>query len=189
MGKQWPREPRHTDGVAVLSGGILKKLISDYTDYIQDELKAKFSVAKFLTNCGLRSVSELEVDLAEEVKKGKAMALFKERDKAEVTELELLPTDRPAETTIVILKRFQCFEVDDMDDVEEEGINEDDYFEADGLSLAVEEKVTIKPGFINPVKMRINCRPNHLYLSHSVLGGMAAESAIGLGDAHDSEMR
>merc|ERR1711953_1077090 len=69
--------------------------------------------------------------------------------------LELLPTDRPAETTIVILKRFQCFEVDDMDDVEEEGITEDDYFEADGLSLAVEEKVTIKPGFINPVKMRI----------------------------------
>ena len=104
MGKQWPREPRHTDGVAVLAGGILKKLISDYTEYIQDELKAKFSLAKFLNNCGLRSVPELEVDLAEAVKKGKAMSIMKERDKAEVTELELLPTDRPAETTIVILK-------------------------------------------------------------------------------------
>ena len=155
MGKQWPREPRHTDGVAVLAGGILKKLISDYTDYIQDELKAKFSLTKFLTNCGLRSVPELEVDLAEAVKKGKALSIMKERDKAEVTELELLPSDRPAETTIVILKRFLCFEVDDMDDVEEEGINEDDYFESEGLVVVVEEKVAIKPGFINPVKMKI----------------------------------
>ena len=155
MGKQWPREPRHTDGVAVLSGGILKKLISDYTDYIQDELKAKFSLTKFLNNCGLRSVPELELDLAEAVKKGKAMSIMKERDKAEVTELELLPSDRPAETTIVILKRFLCFEVDDMDDVEEEGINEDDYFESEGLAVTVEERVVIKPGFINPVKMKI----------------------------------
>ena len=155
MGKQWPREPRHTDGVAVLAGGILKKLISDYTDYIQDELKAKFSLAKFLNNCGLKSVPELEVDLAEAVKKGKAMSIMKERDKAEVTELELLPSDRPAETTIVILKRFLCFEVDDMDDVEEEGINEDDYFESAGMVVSVEEKVVIKPGFINPVKMKI----------------------------------
>ena len=29
------REPRHADGVAVLSGSILKKLVTDYTDYIQ----------------------------------------------------------------------------------------------------------------------------------------------------------
>ena len=27
MGKQWPREPRHTDGVAVLAGGILGQVL------------------------------------------------------------------------------------------------------------------------------------------------------------------
>merc|ERR1719400_2565760 len=42
-----------------------------------------------------------------------------------------------------------------MDDVEEEGINEDDYFESEGLAVTVEERVVIKPGFINPVKMKI----------------------------------
>ena len=118
-------------------------------------MKGKFSLSKFLAACGLRTVEEAQVDAAEAVKKGRAMTALKEREKAEVAEISLTPTDGPDRTTIIILKRFECFEVDDMDEVEEEGINEDDYFEAEAVTAVAVEQVSIKSGFVVPVRLEL----------------------------------
>jgi hypothetical protein len=151
MGKQWPREPRHSDGVAVLSGIVLKKMMNDYSDYLEVKKETSLSIKKFLHVCGLRTVGQLKVDLAKAILKDKET----DANRSEVKELELRPSDRPGEITIVTLKRFECFEVLDVDEVEEEGINEDDYFDTEGLAAAVMEKTVIKPGFVIPVKMKI----------------------------------
>ena len=54
----------------------------------------------------------MEIDHAEAERKRKATASAKEK---EVTQLELLPTDRPAETTIVLPTGPIYSEVDDVD--------------------------------------------------------------------------
>ena len=102
------------------------------------------------------------MDAAEAVKKGRAMTALKEREKAEVAEISLTPTDGPDRTTIIILKRFECFEVEDMDEVEEEGINEDDYFEAEAVKAVAVEQVAIKSGFVVAVRLELRAASDTL---------------------------
>ena len=157
LGKSWPREQRHADGVATLSGNVLQKMLGDYQDYLEDEVKGKMSVQKFLTACGFKTVLDVQLEFAESLMKEKALAvqMLKEGRK-EVKELELRPSDRPGEITIVTLKKFECIEVDDLDEVEEEGIKEDDYFETGTKMTSVMEKVVIKSGFVVSVKMKMD---------------------------------
>jgi len=151
MGKPWPKEPRHCDGISILSGSVLKKMIKDYTEYLYD-LSFKFSINKFLKVCGLRSVDEMFNSFKEEIHDINCRT---DLDKNDVKELELRPSDRPGEITIITLKRFECIEVLDMDEVEEEGINEDDYFVTEGNKAYVTSKSVIKPGFVVSVPMKL----------------------------------
>eukprot|EP00092_Neocalanus_flemingeri_P030045 GFUD01032620.1.p1 GENE.GFUD01032620.1~~GFUD01032620.1.p1 ORF type:complete len:2235 (+),score=576.38 GFUD01032620.1:40-6744(+) len=151
MGKPWPKEPRHCDGISILSGSVLKKMIKDYTEYLND-LNFKFSMYKFLKVCGLRTVSEMFSSFKEEIQETNCTM---DMDRNDVMELELRPSDRPGEITIVTLKRFECIEVLDMDEVEEEGINEDDYFVNEENVAYVTSKTIIKPGFVIAVTMKL----------------------------------
>eukprot|EP00090_Calanus_glacialis_P001028 TRINITY_DN10736_c0_g1_i4.p1 TRINITY_DN10736_c0_g1~~TRINITY_DN10736_c0_g1_i4.p1 ORF type:complete len:2067 (+),score=620.98 TRINITY_DN10736_c0_g1_i4:267-6467(+) len=152
MGKTWPKEPRHCDGISILSGSVLKKMVRDYTEYLND-LSLNFSMIKFLKVCGLRTVSEMMSSFKDEIEDTNCRT---DLDRNDVKELELRPSDRPGEITIVTLKRFECFEVLDMDEVEEEGINEDDYFANEGNKAYVTSKTVIKPGFVVSVSMKLH---------------------------------
>merc|ERR1719219_402869 len=70
----------------------------------------------------------------------------------DVKELELKPSDRPGEITIITLKRFECI---DVLDVEEEGIKEEDYFEEETHSSLVVSEVTVKPGHVVPITVKL----------------------------------
>ena len=63
------------------------------------------------------------------------------------------------QVTIVTLKRFECIEVADLDEVEEEGISEDDFFEASAIDGIVLSRTVIKPGFVTPVLMELTSYP------------------------------
>ena len=152
MGKAWPREPRHSDGISILSGSVLKKMIRDYTEYL-NELNFNFSIKKFLKVCGLRTMSEMMSSFQGEIQETNSRTDMNRND---VKELELRPSDRPGEITIVTLKRFECIEVLDMDEVEEEGINEDDYFATEGNVAYVVSKTVVKPGFVVPISMKLH---------------------------------
>merc|ERR1711970_789141 len=54
------------------------------------------------------------------------------------------------------LKRFECIEVLDMDEVDEEGIKEEDYFANEGNVAYVVSKTVIKPGFVVPISMKLH---------------------------------
>merc|ERR1712228_1078639 len=69
---------------------------------------------------------------------------------------ELLPSDRPGEVTIVTLKRFECIDVMDIDEVEEEGIEEDDYFMTRNMQgILVDEEISIKSGFVSTMVVEL----------------------------------
>ena len=67
LGKSWPKEERHCDGISILSGSVIKRMVSDYTDYL-NEMNLEFSIRKFLKVCGLRTVSEMIISFREEMK-------------------------------------------------------------------------------------------------------------------------
>ena len=150
MGKSWPKEQRHCDGISILSGSILKKLVLDYTNYLND-MDLNLSYTKFLQVCGLKSVFESRDTMKNEINSIKT----KEAESIDIKELELKPSDRPGEITIITLKRFECIDVLDVDEVEEEGIKEEDYFEEESHSSLVLSEVTVKPGFVVPITVKL----------------------------------
>ena len=152
MGRGWPRESRHCDGISILSGSILKKLMTDFINYLNDE-SLKLSYDKFLKVCGLQSPSEMMVGLNKEIS---AIANKVNPKRNDCNEIELYPSDRPAETTIITLKRFECIDVLDVDEVEEEGIQEDDYFSAEQVVAGLISPVKIKPGHVVSVALKLN---------------------------------
>ena len=151
MSKSWPKESRHCDGVSILSGSVMKKMMNDYTDYL-NEMSLKLSYNKFLKVCGLQSPTEMMISSNTEIS---TISKQGHSGKKDIVEIELKPSDRPGEITIITLKRFECIDVLDVDEVEEEGINEDDYFESDQIKAAVLTQVTIKPGFVSSVILKI----------------------------------
>ena len=159
MGKSWPRESRHCDGISVLSGTVLRKMMADYTEYLND-MNLKLSYSKFLKVCGLLSPAELMVSMKSEVA---AVAATTQSAASGAKELELKPSDRPGEITIITLKRFECIDVPDVDEVEEEGINEDDYFSDAQCPALVRSEKTIKPGFVDKVILKVTTdkKPNN----------------------------
>jgi hypothetical protein len=50
---------------------------------------------------------------------------------------------------------FECIDVLDQDEVEEEDINEDDYFVSDQVQASLISQVVIKPGFVASVTLKI----------------------------------
>ena len=152
MGKPWPKEQRHCDGISALSGTILKKMTMDYTDYL-NEMNLNLSHNKLLAACGLQNVIETRREMADQIDAIKKLQALPNKD---IKELELKPSDRPGEITIITLKRFECIDVLDVDEVEEEGIKEEDYFEEESLSSVVLSKVTIKQGHLVPITVRLS---------------------------------
>ena len=150
MGKNWPKESRHCDGISILSGNVLKKMISDHMEYL-NELNFKLSFNKFLSVCGLQSPSEMIISSNKEIS-----AIRDVPQVENVKEIELVPSERPGEITIITLKRFECIDVLDQDEVEEEDINEDDYFVSDQVVASLVNQVVIKPGFVASVTLKIS---------------------------------
>ena len=152
MGKNWPKESRHCDGISILSGTVLKRMMSDHMEYL-NELNFKLSYDKFLKVCGLQSPSELIISMNKEVG-----AIQNVPQIEDVKEIELIPSERPGEITIITLKRFECIDVLDQDEVDEEDINEDDYFVSDQVLASMINQVVIKPGFVAPVTLKIHTK-------------------------------
>ena len=144
LNKSWPREERHSDGVSLLSGAVLKKMLNDYTEFLNNQ-ELKLSYQKFLVVCGLKSLRDVVSNESQ---------FCKERSDLHIKELELRHSDMPDEITIVTLKRFECIDVLDVDEVEEEGIKEEEYFETDGTVGTVIKDQTIKPGFVKTVELK-----------------------------------
>merc|ERR1712110_29498 len=148
----WPKESRHCDGISILSGTVLKRMMSDHMEYL-NELNFKLSYDKFLKVCGLQSPSELIILMNKEVG-----AIQNVPQIEDVKEIELIPSERPGEITIITLKRFECIDVLDQDEVDEEDINEDDYFVSDQVLASMINQVVIKPGFVAPVTLKIHTK-------------------------------
>merc|ERR1719211_552562 len=134
-------------------------MMADYTEYLND-MNLKLSYSKFLNVCGLLSPLELMVSMKNEVA---AVAATTQSAASGAKELELKPSDRPGEITIITLKRFECIDVPDVDEVEEEGINEDDYFSDAQCPALVRSETTIKPGFVDKVILKVTTdkKPNN----------------------------
>jgi hypothetical protein len=106
------------DGVACLSDNCVRRILADIATYL-DNKSLHLSRAAFLTACGFRSLRELSVDSTfgdqvSYIQHQKCRGDLK-RDGAKSVELQ--PSDRPGEVTIVTLKRFECIEVADLDEV------------------------------------------------------------------------
>ena len=148
IGKAWPKDVTHKDGITSLSDNCVKKLVSEITAYL-DKSELKLNKPEFFKACGLQSFEELKKDdkILAKASEYKEMCRHDQTREAAV-EVELMPSDRPGEVTIVTLKRFECIDVMDLDEVEEEGIKEDEFFESDNIVGKLVEDVTIKPGFV-----------------------------------------
>jgi hypothetical protein len=106
--------------VACLSDNCVRRILADIATYL-DNKSLHLSRAAFLTACGFRSLRELSVDSTfgdqvSYIQHQKCRGDLK-RDGAKSVELQ--PSDRPGEVTIVTLKRFECIEVADLDEVGE----------------------------------------------------------------------
>jgi hypothetical protein len=104
--------------VACLSDNCVRRILADIATYL-DNKSLHLSRAAFLTACGFRSLRELSVDSTfgdqvSYIQHQKCRGDLK-RDSAKSVELQ--PSDRPGEVTIVTLKRFECIEVADLDEV------------------------------------------------------------------------
>ena len=165
IGKAWPKEVSHKDGIASLSDNCVKKLISEISVYLE---KNNLTLLKeeFFQACGFKNFSVVRKELdTEKLKDQCSQNVTGENTKS----VELLPSDRPGEVTIVTLKRFECIDVMDLDEVEEEGIEEDQYFQAETVSSSLVEDVTIKPGFVVTVTMNIGELDENLKYGNHVL--------------------
>ena len=165
IGKAWPKEVSHKDGIASLSDNCVKKLISEISVYLE---KNNLTLLKeeFFQACGFKEFSVVRKELdSEKLKDQCSQNVTGENTKS----VELLPSDRPGEVTIVTLKRFECIDVMDLDEVEEEGIEEDHYFQSETVSASLVEDVTIKPGFVATVAMNIGEFDENLKYGNYVL--------------------
>jgi hypothetical protein len=104
--------------VACLSDNCIRRILADITTYLENK-SLHLSRTAFLTACGFRSLLELSVDSAfgdqtSYIQHQKCRGDLK-RDGAKSVEFQ--PSDRPGEVTIVTLKRFECIEVADLDEV------------------------------------------------------------------------
>ena len=102
--------------------------------------------------CGFESFKERQAGALEDVQ---LMNQCKQKNvkRNNVTSVELLPSDRPEEITMIELKRFECYDVPDIDQCEREGINEDNLFDNDLIELKLDDAVTIRPICGATVKM------------------------------------
>merc|ERR1711874_689320 len=114
-GRECPKEARHCDGVSVLCGSIIRKMVKDYTDYFKT-LKFVFSPAKFFNECGKQTSKEFRIVNKNLFEKIDCRTTITQFDRVEA--IEFSPSDRPDEVTIVNLKKFDI--VDVIDDEEEE---------------------------------------------------------------------
>ena len=153
IGKPWPKDVTHKDGITSLSDNCIKKMINEINVYL-GKSKLTLNKSEFYQACGLKSFAELKKDekIIKEGEKFKEMCRH-DQSREDSKEVELLPSERPGEVTIVTLKRFECIDVMDVDEVEEEGIQEDEYFESTSIVAMLAEDVSIKPGFVVTASM------------------------------------
>lgn len=82
-------------------------------------------------------------------------------------------------------------QVADLDEVEEEGISEDDYFEASTIDAAVLNRCLIKPGFVATVQLELKSHPKEdpargvhiLVAKHPAFGSEAYLAKLATADA------
>jgi len=108
-GKQWPKQARHCDTVSLLCGEIVGKMQTDFVG------NSRCSTTNFLEMCGKQTSAEFN--------RSNFSLLSKINCKPnspgmQIKEIEFCQSDRPAETAIVNLKKFDIIDVDDEDEVE-----------------------------------------------------------------------
>ena len=101
--------------------------------------------------CGFQTFNERNQDAHADLQLKSQCYHNDTRDQA--VSIELIPSDRPGEITINTLKRFECVQVEDLDDVQEEGINEEEYFSSYDHDVVLNGDVDILPGHVATVRL------------------------------------
>ena len=152
IGKSWPKDAVTKDGIVCLSGNCVKKLLSEIEVYLEKN-KLRLHKKLFYQMCGFQAFRDRQA----EALKNKSLLSECKQDvisRIDTDTVELLPSDRPEEITIVTLKRFECIDVPDVEESEDEEIeNEDKYFTKETITLPLESDVSMKPGYTAKVKL------------------------------------